>query len=215
MKRPDAQPLVAAFPMPDTELALKAYWNLRLAEEGTEEEKEDIGDASRLPRPWDLGACLNPELRAEIWDWLEAFVTWFNHEYVWDPAAGMIPPCWPQHPHLVHDINVLADQRRRAALALTSNPLEEWQRYAVPQFLERTRNRIKQHCDHHHQPSPARTRNADHNSADSSRARGEAYESDVDACTLDAQDCQLQLVDEESGRPINPVTGQVLDSSGN
>jgi hypothetical protein len=30
------------------------------------------------------------------------FVTWLNHEYVWD-VADVIPPCWPQHSHLVHE----------------------------------------------------------------------------------------------------------------
>ena len=38
---------------------------------------------------------------------LEAVVTWLNHEYVWD-AAGVTPPCWPQHCHLLHKIAVLA-----------------------------------------------------------------------------------------------------------
>jgi hypothetical protein len=46
---------------------------------------------------------------------LEALVTWLNHEYVWD-VANVIPPCWP-HPHLVHEIAVLADQRHRAGQA--------------------------------------------------------------------------------------------------
>jgi hypothetical protein len=55
---------------------------------------------------------------------LEAVVTWLNQEYIWD-VADVIPPCWPQHPHLVHEIAVLADQRRRTSLAPTSDPLEE------------------------------------------------------------------------------------------
>jgi hypothetical protein len=63
----------------------------------------------------------------EVWSWLEAVVTWLNHEYVWD-VADVIPPCWPQHPHLVDEIAVLADQRRRAGQAHTSDPLEDWQR---------------------------------------------------------------------------------------
>jgi hypothetical protein len=48
------------------------------------------------------------------------------------PAPGTSPPvipgCWPQHPHLVHEIAVLADQRRRAGTARTSDVLEEWHR---------------------------------------------------------------------------------------
>jgi hypothetical protein len=37
-------------------------------------------------------------------------------EYVLE-VADAIPACWPQHPHLVHGVSVLADQRRRASHA--------------------------------------------------------------------------------------------------
>ena len=85
---------------------------------------------------------------------------WFNHEYVWDHNAGMIPACWPQHPHLVHEIAVLADQRRRAGIDPTSSALEEWHRYGVPGFLERLKTRTKNGCDEHHAPWPAEARHA-------------------------------------------------------
>ena len=78
-----------------------------------------------LPRPWDPPTCVDPDLRAELWEWLEAVVTWLNHEYVWD-VSGIIPHCWPKHPHLVHEVAVLADLRRRAGQALSSDALEEW-----------------------------------------------------------------------------------------
>jgi hypothetical protein len=74
----------------------------------------------------------------------------------------MIPPCWPHHPHLVHEITVLADQRRRAGIDTSSNSLEEWHRHTVPAFLDRLRQRAKSHCDERHQPWPARTRQARH-----------------------------------------------------
>jgi hypothetical protein len=52
-------------------------------------------------------------------------------------ATGMaIPACWPQHPHLVHEIVVLADQRRRAGHALTSDASKEWHRYSLPAFID-------------------------------------------------------------------------------
>lgn len=54
----------------------------------------------------------------------EDVVIWLNREYTWD-ASGLIPSCWPLHPHLVHELAVLADQRRRAGLAMTSDALEE------------------------------------------------------------------------------------------
>ena len=64
------------------------------------------------------------------------YLTWSNHEYVWD-VADIIPPCSPQFPHLVHEIAVLADQRHRAGQAVTSEALEEWHRYSLPSFTER------------------------------------------------------------------------------
>ena len=36
---------------------------------------------------------------------------------LWD-ASTVIPSCWPHHPHLVHEIAVLADQRRKAGAPL-------------------------------------------------------------------------------------------------
>jgi hypothetical protein len=68
----------------------------------------------------------------------------------------MIPVCWPQHPHLVHEIAVLADQRRRAGHALTSDALEEWHRYNLPAFTERMKSRLRNHCEDGHQPWPAK-----------------------------------------------------------
>jgi hypothetical protein len=34
--------------------------------------------------------CPQPELRAELWQWLDAVVTWLNTDYVWD-VANIIP----------------------------------------------------------------------------------------------------------------------------
>ena len=134
MDRTPDKSLVWTFPTPNTPLLAVAYRDLYLAAEGTAQQKEMLGDPALLPRPWDPATCQDPLLRQEVWDWLEEFVVWFNREYVWDPNAGMIPSCWPQHPHLVHEIAVLADQRRRAGIATTSDLLEDWHRYAVPAF---------------------------------------------------------------------------------
>ena len=35
--------------------------------------------------------CQTLQLRREVWSWLEAVVTWLNHEHVWD-VADVIPP---------------------------------------------------------------------------------------------------------------------------
>ena len=105
-------------------------------------------------------------------------MTWLNLEYVWDVGA-VIPGCWAPHPHLVHEIAVLADQRRRTGNTLTSDALEEWHRYALPAFIERMRTRIKDHCEEGHQRWPASSRYARHTSDLVSRERRDIYGRDV------------------------------------
>ena len=174
---PDADAgLVRAFPTAGPLLGT-AYRDLYLAAEGSDNQKATIGDPSLLPKPWDPPTCRNPHLRAELWEWLDQVVLWLNHEYVWDPD-GMIPPCWPQHPHVVHELAVLADQRRRVGLTLDSNGLEEWHRYTLPGFLDRMRARLKAHCDQDHQPWPARGRHARSTDQRNQRRQG-AYLDDV------------------------------------
>jgi hypothetical protein len=119
-----------------------AYRQLDLATSRQQDHLLPLHDLANLQRPWDLGTCQTPQLREEVWFWLEAVVTWLNHEHVWD-VADVIPPCWPQHPHLVHEIAVLADQRHRAGQALTSDPLEEWHCHGLPSFTERMRSRLR------------------------------------------------------------------------
>ena len=102
-----------------------------------------LGDARLLPRPWEPASCRAPQLREQLWLWLDAVVAWLVTEYVWE-ATDTIPACWPQHPHLVHEIAVLADQRRRAGHAFTSDVWEEWHRYSLPAFTERMKSRLRQ-----------------------------------------------------------------------
>jgi hypothetical protein len=82
---------------------------------------------------------------------------WLVTEYVWE-VADAIPACWPQHRHLVHEIAVLADQRRRGGHAFTSDALEEWHRYSLPGFTERMKSRLRNHCEDGHQAWPAKGR---------------------------------------------------------
>ena len=169
--------LTLGFPPPGPLLAA-VYRDLYLAAEGNQSQKATVGDPALLPKPWDPPTIRNPHLRAELWTWLDAVVVWINHEYTWDPD-GTIPPCWPQHPHLAHEIAVLADQRRRAGLALDSNTLEEWHRYTLPGFLERLRGRLKAHCDPDHQPWPGRSRHARHTDERHTQHRQHEYQSDA------------------------------------
>ncbi|MFC3687276.1 hypothetical protein [Aquipuribacter hungaricus] len=175
--RSSTGPLVAPFPQP-AQLVRLAYRELHIAATGTKEQIDALGDLAQLPRPWDPASCLQPQLRRQVWDWLEQVVTWLNAEYVWDAETAVLP-CWPQHPHLVHEIAVLADQRRRAGKELTSDAMEDWHRYSLPAFQDRTRTRTKGHCQDGHEPWPAKGRHTRH-TADATRgARAELYDADV------------------------------------
>ena len=211
MTDPDITPqlMLWAFPPADTPRLAEAYNLLFLAAHGSPREKEQIGDPALLARPWDPATCHHPALRAEIWAWLDAVVSWINHEYVWDHTVGMIPPCWPQHPHLVHEIAVLADGRRRASLDVTSNTLEEWHRYCLPAFFERLRGRIKNGCDEQHSKWPAQSRyTGRHLAAAPTATRDHAYRADIATCTPPAP------ADDEAdsaGEPQRPTLRVVHD----
>jgi hypothetical protein len=146
-------PLIAGFPAPGRLVRL-AYRELDLAASDAQDRHQAVGEIHPLPRPWDPATCQTPRLREEMWSWLDAVVTWLNAEYVWD-VADCVPACWSLHPHLVHEIAVLADQRRQAGEALTSDGLEEWHRYSLPAFVERMKARLRSHCEDDHEPWPA------------------------------------------------------------
>ncbi len=198
----ETRELAQAFPTPGPLLGT-AYRDLYLAVEGDDHQKATIGDPGLLPKPWDPPTCRNPHLRAELWAWLEDVATWVNHEYVWDPE-GTIPPCWPLHPHIVHELAVLADQRRRAGVALDSSALEEWHRYTLPGFLERMRGRLKSHCEQDHQPWPARSRHARHTSDRPAQRRHDAFDGDVRQLSPSEPPTRPRL------RLMNPDTGELL-----
>lgn len=174
-----AQLLMLPFPVPGQQVRL-AYRELNLAINGTEEQKKQIGNPALLPRPWEPSTCLDADLRHQVWQWLDEVVVWLNHDYSWDVGA-MIPTCWPAHPHLVHEIAVVADQRRRAGLAMTSDALEEWHRYCLPAFGERMRNRLKAHCDDDHVAWPGRSRHSQHTCEHDTGDRHDLYAADIDA----------------------------------
>lgn len=201
-----------------------AYAALEMAAgAGTRQQQDALGDPHLLARPWDPASCVDPQLRAEIWQWLEQVVTWLNREYVWDPDA-MIPSCWPRHPHLVHEIAVLADLRRRAGRALMADPLEEWHRYALPAFTDRTRQRLRQHClGGGHQPWPAQGRHTRDTGAASVQERAAVYRADVGTLTAPegpqvashppmspgpSRRPNLQIID---GMGVDLETGEVVD----
>jgi hypothetical protein len=138
-------------------------------------------------------------------------VIWLNREYTWD-VSGLIPSCWPVHPHLVHEIAVLADQRRRAGLAMTSDALEEWHRYCLPAFADRMRNRLRTHCDDEHKSWPARPRHNEHLGEASTQRRENAFAHDVDALPVNRRAYEQP---EPTGRPrlveVDLDTGEIKD----
>ena len=208
-------PLVLPFPPPDGAELKKAYRNLYLSANGTEAEKKRIGNPANLPRPWDPPSCTNSALRREVWAWLEKFVIWFNHEYVWDHNAGMIPACWPQHPHLVHEIAVFADQRRRAGLDPTSSALEEWHRFGIPGFLERLKTRTKNSCDEHHARWPAEARYARGNSEEPAGNRQQLFDADIansspHQAVPSMKPPARRAMRRPDGELVDPDTGEIL-----
>ena len=200
-------PLVAGFPAPGRLVRL-AYRELDLAGNDAQDRPQVVGEIHRLPRPWEPATCQTPQLRKEIWSWLDAVVTWLNLEYVWD-VADTVPACWPLHPHLVHEIAVLADQRRQAGDALTSDALEEWHRYSLPAFVERMKARLRGHCEDDHQPWPANGRHHRHQAEPSRRRRADAYQVD-----LDGLGPPPNVLSERRSRfgLVNLDTGEIVDS---
>lgn len=209
---PRPTPLVRAFPQPGPGLQ-QAYRELETAMDGSPEQIKALGDLAALPRPWDPASITQPQLRREVWQWLEAVVTWLNIEYTWD-VGTMIPECWPTHPHIVHEVAVIADLRRSAGLAFSSVVLEEWHRYALPAFTERMRSRIKNGCDTGHQEWPARSRFHRHISDRGKSARKAAYNADektLQRPQADSPTARLRVVEQPAPPNVDPQTGEILD----
>ena len=194
------QPMARPFPQPGPLVGL-AYRELQQAANGTLEQILPLGDIRELPRPWEPESC-PASLRGEIWAWLDQVVDWLNTDYCWDPD-GLIPACWSHHPHLVHVIAVLADQRRIVGQAFTSDLMEEWHRYTLPSLNDRLRSRIRSHCDDSHQPWPAKGRHTRYRDSVDDRERRFADDLlSVHAATESSPQAQLALIDLTTGEVV-------------
>lgn len=138
---------------------------------------------------------------------MTAVAVWFNASYVWDPNAGVIPACWPRHPPLVWEVATLADQRRRAGIATSSDQLEDWHRHCVLHLPERLRVRARPPGDDGHAPWPARGRHTA-TRVRRRRRRSDAYTRDVASLT------RLWLRIEERHQVLQPTFRVVETDAG-
>ncbi|NLI85063.1 MAG: hypothetical protein GX440_06650 [Propionibacterium sp.] len=209
---------VLAAPFPEIgERMMSAYDHLFRAQVAKRpSEVIDLGPLNLLPRPWDLATITMPALRAEVWQWLDAVAGWLNREYMWE-TSDLIPPCWPSHPHLVHELGVVADQRRRAGLAFTSDALEEWHRYCLPSFVERMKARCRGFCEGGHLSAPGCARNIRYEAGSAVADRKALFADDIASVGGAASSARLtqpvarpcfQLID---GMLVDTETGEIAD----
>jgi hypothetical protein len=168
-----APELAVPFPTPPREVR-RAFEQLRQA--------EDAGLAPTavhlLDRPWDPTTC-SAHVRAQLWPWLDDVAAWLNHTYAWQTMHA-IPSCWPAHPHLVHELAVLACLRVVAADATAPQVLEEWHRYALPAFHARMTEQLGIGCPPgRHTDWPARSWAADYDNPQATAARRALFDGDL------------------------------------
>ena len=202
------------FPEPGR-LVESAYRALDKAENGTAEEKHAHKVLGPPERPWDPPSCA-PALRGQVWEWLDAVAGWVNHEYTWG-VDRLIPACWPAHPHIAHELAVLADLRRTAGRENNSGLLEYWHRDSLPMFLERMHLRLAGSCAAAHQEWTAAARyRAFHNDANQ-RQREAWFAHDLDIVPPGAYPRQVAVGDALGvvGLPrffvVNRDTGEVTN----
>jgi hypothetical protein len=147
---------------------------LQIARAGTAAQKAQLGPLEKLARPWLPHTC-HPQLLATLLLWLDNVAAWVNHDYTWKPTRP-IPDCWPEHPHIVHELAVLAWLRLIAEESLEPGPIEEWHRYALPSFFDRLAGRLGNGCSTRHDPWPGLPRHAAYHGEDATDARHRAID---------------------------------------
>ena len=150
--------MAKAFPAPSP-IVVGALDELRLATVSPPESLSELRTLATLPRPWDPPTCPT-ELRRLIYAWLDEVAAWINEEHTWR-VERVIPICWVDHPHIVHEIATVACLRWETEHAASAAVLEDWHRYTLPMFLERVAQRLgPTGCPPgRHQPHPGDARN--------------------------------------------------------
>lgn len=171
--------MVRPFPEPGPTLTATME-QLQMAAIEPPADESELRELAQMPRPWDPATCTG-RMRAELWAWLDVVAMWVNEEQLWNVTRPGIPECWPEHPHLVHDLAVLACSRYYTSFAVTPAALEDWHRYGLPAFLERLRDRLREGCQPgRHQPRPRNERDESHASTPMRSRRKQRYRDDVD-----------------------------------
>ena len=177
---PPAMPpelMVKPFPEPGPTIRT-AMEHLQQATVEPPADEEALRELAEMPRPWDPGTCTG-RTRTELWSWLDLVAMWVNEQHLWNVTRTGIPECWPQHPHLVNDLAVLACGRYYTSFAVTPAALEDWHRYTLPGFLERLRDRLGEGCQpSKHQPRPRHERDEAQASTTARRARRDRFQAD-------------------------------------
>ena len=168
-------------PFPEPAHALRAAMEqLQFASTNPPESEEDLRRLATLPRPWDPGTCTG-RLRSELWRWLDQVASWLNEQHLWNLAAPGIPECWPAHPHLTHDLAVVACARYYTTFAVNPGALEDWHRSCLPMFLDRLNDRVGDGCQPgKHMPRPRNERDHRHTDQRTRRGRHQRYTDDVE-----------------------------------
>ncbi len=128
------RPMAKAFPAPSP-IVVGALDELRLATVSPPESVSELRTLATLPRPWDPPTCPT-ELRRLIYAWLDEVALWINEEHTWR-VERVIPICWVDHPHIVHEVATVACLRWETEHAASAAVLEDWHRY-TPSPVPRT-----------------------------------------------------------------------------
>ena len=176
---PPVGQMVQPFPEPGLQVRVSMD-ALQLYATNPPESEEDVRRLAEMPRPWDPAGC-SGQLREEMWRWLDQVAIWINEQHLWNVARPGIPECWPAHPHLVHDLAVVACARHYTRYAVNPSALEEWHRHGLPMFLDRLRDRLGDGCQPgKHMARPRTERDDMHADSRARRSRLQRYGDDVE-----------------------------------
>jgi len=171
--------MVEPFPEPGREIRA-AMEALQFASMNPPETEEALRQLAALPRPWDPATC-GGRLREEVWRWLDAVAIWINEQHLWNVSRVGIPECWPAHPHLVHDLAVVAAARYYTGFQVNPVALDGWHRDCLPLFLARIRDRLGDGCQPgEHQPRPRVARDQIHTGHKHRQGRAQRYRDDLE-----------------------------------